>query len=70
VSHAPLPSFVIDGNVQPVGSTVNKATWEWLLKLQLHALSQCSIAVKRHHDHGNSYKGRHLIGGLLMVSEV
>jgi hypothetical protein len=21
-----------------------------------------SIAVKRHHEHGNSYKGKHLIG--------
>jgi hypothetical protein len=26
-----------------------------------HCLSLCSIAVKRHHDHGNSYKGKHFI---------
>jgi hypothetical protein len=26
--------------------------------------------VKRHHDHGNSYKGQHLIWGWLTVSEV
>ena len=25
-------------------------------------LVRVSIAVKRHHDHGNSYKGKHLIG--------
>ena len=25
-------------------------------------LRQCFIAVKRHHDHDNSYKGKHLIG--------
>ena len=25
-------------------------------------LSQGFIAVKRHHDHHNSYKGKHLIG--------
>jgi hypothetical protein len=31
-----------------------------------NCLSQCSIAVKRHHGHGNSYKGKHLTGvGLL-----
>ena len=26
--------------------------------------------MKRHHDQGNSYEGKHLIGGLLTVSEV
>ncbi|MGZ7186066.1 hypothetical protein ACXWN6_09700 [Streptococcus pyogenes] len=25
-------------------------------------LSHCSIAVMRHHDHRNSYKGKHLSG--------
>jgi hypothetical protein len=30
-------------------------------------LNRCSIAVKRHHDHSNSYKGKHLIGGWLTV---
>ena len=28
-------------------------------------LLQCSIAGKRHHDHGNSYKGKHLIEACL-----
>jgi hypothetical protein len=28
------------------------------------------IAVKRHGDHHNSYKTKHLVGGLLTVSEV
>jgi hypothetical protein len=26
-----------------------------------------SIAVKRHHGHGNSYKGKHLTGAVLQV---
>ena len=30
-------------------------------------LSHCSIAVKRQHDHGSSYKGKHLIGACLQV---
>ena len=30
-------------------------------------LSQCLIAVKRHHAHGNSYKEKHLIGAGLQV---
>lgn len=28
-------------------------------------ISYCSIAVKRTHDHGNCYKRKYLIGGLL-----
>ena len=28
----------------------------------VYCLSQSSIAVKRHRDHGNSYKGKHVIG--------
>ena len=28
-----------------------------------HCLSQCSIAVNRHHDRGKSYKGKYLIEG-------
>ena len=27
-----------------------------------HVLIRLSIAMKRHHDHGNSYKEKHLIG--------
>jgi hypothetical protein len=33
--------------------------------LEMLFLSHClrvSIAVKKHHDHGNSYKGKHLVG--------
>ena len=33
------------------------------------SLSYSFIAVKRHHDQGNSYKRKHLIGDLLTVSE-
>ena len=32
--------------------------------------SHCSIAMKRHHDQGNSYKRNHFIEGLLIDSEV
>ena len=32
-----------------------------------YCLSLGFIAVKRHHDHGNSYKGKHLIGAGLQV---
>ena len=33
-------------------------------------LSHYSIAVKKHHDKGSAYKGKHLIEGLLIISEV
>lgn len=34
-----------------------------ILTLEMYNyLSQCSIAVKRRYNHGNSYKGEHLIG--------
>lgn len=32
-------------------------------------LSQCSTAMKRYHDQGNSHKRKNLIAGLLLVSE-
>jgi len=35
----------------------------------LLVLSCCSIAVKRHHDQGDFYRRKHLIGGFLTVSE-
>jgi hypothetical protein len=40
---------------------------QWLRALVILAkcLSQCSIAGKRHHDHSNSYNGKHLIGACL-----
>jgi hypothetical protein len=33
-------------------------------------LSHCPIAVKRHHNQGNSYERKHLIEGLLTGSKV
>ena len=33
-------------------------------------LNQCSIAVKRHHDHGKSYKGKPLIGAGLQFQRL
>ena len=44
-------------------------TWSEILIFLLHkwkahtasVFVRVSIAVKRHHDHGNSYKGKHLI---------
>jgi hypothetical protein len=33
-------------------------------------LSHSSIAVKRNQDQGNSYKRKHLTGGLFTISEV
>lgn len=35
-----------------------------------HCLSYWPVALRRHHDHGNAYKGKHLIGVWLKVSEV
>ena len=37
---------------------------------ETRCLSQGFIAVKRHHDQGNSYKGKHFIWGWLTISEV
>lgn len=36
----------------------------------MRSLGLCSIAVKRHDAHYNSYKEKHLVGGWLTVSEV
>jgi hypothetical protein len=33
------------------------------------SITHYSIAVKRHHDKGNSYKRKHLVGCLFTVSE-
>jgi hypothetical protein len=33
-------------------------------------LARVSIAVKRHHNQGNSYKGKHLIGAGLQVQRL
>jgi hypothetical protein len=37
---------------------------------QSGCLSQSSGAMKRHCNHGNSYKGNHLIGDWFTVSEI
>jgi hypothetical protein len=43
----------------------------WVLAIELRSpdlvSKLVSIAVKRHHDHSNSYKGKHLIGAGLQV---
>ena len=42
---------------------LNSKEWSLNFSLKLHkVLVRVSIAVKRHYDHGNSYKGKHLIG--------
>ena len=41
----------------------------WLTRAFAHCL-RVSIAVKRHRDHDNSYKGKHLIVVLTYSSEV
>lgn len=35
----------------------------------MYCLSWCCVAVKRHHDHGNSYKGKHLIGACIQFQK-
>ena len=42
-----------------MGLTSNKKKWLVLVRV--------SIAVKRHHDQGNFYKGQHLIEAVLQV---
>lgn len=37
----------------------------YLYSLQNHCLSHCSIAMKRHHDQGNSYEGKNFPGPCL-----
>jgi hypothetical protein len=58
-----LPRFVFfcqfTGTAQASGTL---STGTELAGSFLIYLSQCSIAVKRHHDQGNSYKRKHLIG--------
>lgn len=36
----------------------------------MYCLKHYSVAERRHHDQGNSYKRKHLIGGLLTLSDV
>ena len=44
------------------------AVWEHISKQTLRR--RVYIAVKRHHDHGNSYKGNHLIGAGLQFQRL
>ncbi|KAL6037402.1 hypothetical protein STEG23_003590 [Scotinomys teguina] len=37
---------------------------------RLQSRSQCSVAVKRHHDQGNSYERKHLIGAGLQFQRI
>lgn len=41
----------------------------WGASLIGHCLSYCSVAVKGHHDQGDSNERRHLFGGLLIALE-
>ena len=45
--------------------TSSKMVGGWIL--HSGCLSHCSIAVKRHYDQDNSYKRKHLTGGLPTV---
>jgi hypothetical protein len=44
-------------------------TYTYKLTMFPWYLTQCSIAVKIHHDQGNSYNRKHLLGVLPIVSE-
>ena len=39
----------------------------FICTIEFSVLVRVSIAVKRHHDQGNSYKGKHLIAASLQV---
>jgi hypothetical protein len=45
-----------------VNASTSQQTSTSLSCISPHILVRISIAMKRHHDHGNSYKGNHLIG--------
>ena len=40
------------------------------MEARILCLSQYSIAVKKHRDHGKSYNGKHLIGAHLQFQRV
>ena len=46
---------------KPVQQVFEEVKWRRRQKME-RCLSQCSTAVKRHHGHSNSYKGKYLIG--------
>jgi hypothetical protein len=50
----------------PNARTKGVCSHAWLV-IVLYVCLRISIAVKRHHDHCNSYKGKHLIGAGLQV---
>jgi hypothetical protein len=61
---------VTDSKIPIILLSVNKKVRFIIIRLCLYNLAlnyilklcpkQCSLAVKRHHDHGNTYKGKHL----------
>ena len=67
-THTLFLADVLDGGVLPDRGPV-KALLMIFLVSKSTSLSHCSIAVKRYHGQGNSYKRKHLIGGLLTVLE-
>lgn len=52
-------------SINSSGSQFGDVSHDSLLLGLPRCLSQCSIAVKRCCDHGNSYKGKHLTGACL-----
>jgi hypothetical protein len=51
-------------------SFLHSFLWENTQKTYRYSLSWCSIAVKRHHGHGNFYKRKHLIGACLQFQSI
>lgn len=49
------------------GSERMTEDYEEQIKVSASCLSNSSIAMKRHHDQGNSYRIKYLIGGLFTV---
>lgn len=41
--------------------------WCWNYNVCVIVLVKVSVAVKGHHEHGNSYKGKHLMGWLTQL---
>jgi hypothetical protein len=57
-SSATTSALTTEPSFQPPQSAF-KSLWGWTSG---HQVCIVSIAVKRHHDQGNSYKGKHLTG--------
>lgn len=66
----PVSKFLV--YLFPAPSAGVTGSYIWLSDLGfgvlMHVLILVTIAVKKHHNQGNSWKGKHLIGGLLRVA--